>query len=110
MKQDKTIKSLKLPVAGTFNTLSYCWNKVGGHAGSKTIQKVKDKAKEAGWKINSFLINQPVPSQQHPTGSWVYNTDTLFSPDGKYKMITSSHYGDMTYQNRYSIVIQTIQE
>lgn len=70
------------------------WRKRGGHAGSKIISKVIQKAKAVGFKPASFFGNS------HPAGNWVSSDETYLHPDG-WILTFGSSYGQTKSDNSF---------
>lgn len=99
----KVAKSLSLPASSNYDLHNQVsWYKKGGHAGDKQVYTVIAKAKELGW--------MPTIDKQstHPANDIVTNLDTLFSPDGNYRLEAHQRYGQTTYDNSYSIKLTSV--
>jgi len=105
LKQEllKVSKTLKFP-AGTFvNSYSASWRKDGGHAGSKMVSKTMKTAEDLGW-------THEFKQSSHPTGSHVANMHDLYGPEGKYKLVGFSSYGNTAHDNYFSLKLSKIEE
>ena len=86
----------KLPSGTQIRSDRIRWSKDGGYAGRKTLDKMCDVLKDAGWKKGEWKPNGS------PDGSWVSNSDSYTSPDDKLVMSYYSYYGATARDNRYS--------
>ena len=86
----------KLPSGTQIRLDRIRWSKDGGYAGRKTLDKMCHVLEDAGWKKGEWKPNGS------PDGSWVSNSDSYTSPDGKLVMSYYSYYGATARDNRYS--------
>jgi hypothetical protein len=98
-KQFKSIlKALKVPAPTvTGSVLRYFWVKNHGHAGAKTLSRVRENAKALGFQSASSNVSSDA------TGDRVARGDVLVK-DGV-SILFSSFYGQTAYENRFSISI-----
>lgn len=97
----KIAKSIQFPgksdVSSDKKTLT--WNKRGGYAGQKTIKKVFDAAKAAGWKDKGTI---PGAS---PSGS-VMGTGTTYVDSKGNELYASQSYGITKADNSYFMTLK----
>ena len=90
----------KLPSGTEFKPDRISWSKRGGYAGRKTLDNMSDVLEDAGWKKGEW---KPDGS---PDGSWVSNSDSYTSPDGKIVMSYYSYYGATSRDNSYGFTFK----
>ena len=90
----------KLPSGSQIKLDRISWSKDGGYAGKKTLDKMRDVLEDAGWKKGEW---KPDGS---PDGSWVSNSDSYTSPDGKIVMSYYSYYGATSRDNSYGFTFK----
>lgn len=86
----------KLPSGTRIKSGMVDWSKDGGYSGQKTLDKMRDVLKNAGWKEGEWK----------PDGSWVSNSDSYTSPDGKIVMSYYSYYGATSGDNSYGFTFK----
>jgi hypothetical protein len=92
----KLKKAMPTKVQETYN--GFIWHKLGGHAGTKSIEKSRAKFEALGFKGGPFASSQ----FNSPDGSVVGNDSVLFDEDGN-KVEFIETYGVSPEYNRYSI-------
>jgi len=99
-KQFKSIlKALKVPSPTvTGDTLAYFWVKRHGHAGAKTLQRVRENARALGFTPGDSKTSSDA------TGDRVARGDTMVK-DGV-TITFDSFYGQTAYENRFSISVK----
>ena len=90
----------KLPSGSQIKPNRISWSKRGGYAGRKTLDQMRDVLEGAGWKKGEW---KPDGS---PDGSWVSNSDSYTSPDGKMVMSYYSYYGATSRDNSYGFTFK----
>jgi len=98
----KLAAQLKLPAGGSFYGKSWVWNKRHGHAGAKTLERVREAARAAGWHPS------PTTDNSTPDGSVVGRGRGFVSPEG-HVLTTSSSYGATAYDNSFSINLKFVE-
>ena len=93
----------KLPSGTVFKLDRVSWSKDGGYAGQKTLGKMRDVLEDAGWKKGEW---KPDGS---PDGSWVSNSDSYTSPDGRIVMSYYSYYGATSRDNIYGFAFKLVE-
>lgn len=101
------IKDLKFPKGGkskgVFNDDEASWNKYGGSQGKKTVERVKENAKNLGWSEN-------FKQDHHPADTYVANQWKLYSPDGEWELTANTHYGQTSSQNSFSLRLKRLKK
>ena len=90
----------KLPSGTQIKLDKISWSKDGGYAGRKTLDQMCDVLEDAGWKRGEW---KPDGS---PDGSWVANSNSYTSPDGKIVMSYYSYYGTTSRDNSYGFTFK----
>lgn len=90
----------KLPSGSQIKPNRISWSKRGGYAGRKTLDQMREVLEDAGWKKGEW---KPDGS---PDGSWVSNSDSYTSPDGKIVMSYYSCYGATSRDNSYGFTFK----
>lgn len=97
------VKLLQLPSGGRLGFHGpdvWSWNKRGGFAGDKAVERVKAAAIKAGWS------NTPT-SHAVPDGSTIGRGGVFYSPEG-HQLNANSSYGGVKSDNYFTISLKLV--
>lgn len=94
----KTVAQLKKLLPSTAKTVeaskSIVWSQRGGHAGTKTVDRVSEKAEAVGFALTS----------RQPSG--LSGRVSVYQDEAGNVLTLSCHYGSTKFDNRFDITLK----